>query len=383
VTSTSDGPVEAEVLLNDLQNSHEVLVGVLDLLTEGIDGPEWLNSVARYASCQSLGCLWWPAGNPEFFRGEYSGAAPRLTVQDMQLIDAVIQSSEPQTPGFVDDWAAGAARVSLISQDVLRDDRIIVCVDWLPARVIMIFEAHDDDAPWSREDRTHLARLLPIIHKSVAIKKRLSWNDDIAELVDKVFAEIPRGFIAMMPDRTVVMADQVARDLIKDGALLSLVDGKLALRDGQSHAELMATLESIETLPPAALGSFRWRKNLSGRAGPESYLAVTKGFEFDNWRRESTPSKRVAVMVLQNQQLVDSIDTAQVEEFFDLTPAQARVVVALAKGESAETAAATLNISVNTVRSHLRSIYAKLEVSNKSQMLHRVMSSLGGVTGGK
>ncbi|MEE4186585.1 MAG: LuxR C-terminal-related transcriptional regulator [Gammaproteobacteria bacterium] len=364
--------------LDDARRLNAVLIGLLELLNDDISGSDWLAMVARHAGCDSATCFWWPAGRPEFFRRECSGPAPDLTPAHLEKLDALIRSRQPQAPGFIDDWASGPMQDALLESRLLLDSRKIICVDWDPAAVVVILDQRADGAKWPPDDHERLTRLMHIVHKSVAVKKRLSWNDDIADLVNKVFDEIPRGFIAMMPDRQVVLADKVARNLMDDGTLLRLIDGKLTLRDGASQNELVAALETIERLPVAALETFRWRKNLTGRSGPDSYLAVTRGFEFDQWRRESTPYSRVAVMVVQNQTLVEPVDAAHVEEFFNLTPAQARVVVALAQGESAETAAASLNISVNTVRSHLRSIYAKLEVSNKAQMLHRVMASLSG-----
>jgi DNA-binding CsgD family transcriptional regulator len=39
----------------------------------------------------------------------------------------------------------------------------------------------------------------------------------------------------------------------------------------------------------------------------------------------------------------------------------------LARGQTYETAATSLNLSINTVRTHVRSIYEKLEVTSKTE----------------
>ena len=50
-----------------------------------------------------------------------------------------------------------------------------------------------------------------------------------------------------------------------------------------------------------------------------------------------------------------------------LTPREKDVLLFLAGGNSNQQIAAELNISANTVKTHLRSIYSKLDVSNRTQ----------------
>jgi len=361
---------------HDLALAYDAVASLFDLLNDNLTGPEWLAKVARFARCDSVQCVWWPAGRPEFYRADRCGPSSQLGLDKLKRLDKLITRHQWDVPGFVDEWAAGSADSA---GKLWRSDRLIICLDRDPAAVILVLEQRHSNAVWRTADRDRLQRILPVIHSSVAVKKRLSWNDDIADLADKVFDEIPRGFVAMMPNGEVVLADRIARELMAEGSLLRLSGGLLEMRDPDLQAELETALRAVEALPQAELEGFAWRKNLSGRAAPDSYLAVTKGFEFDSWRRESTPYNRVAVMVLQNQQLIAPVNEHHLQDYFELTRAQARVVVAVAEGQSAESAAAALKLSVNTVRSHLRSIYAKLGVENRAQMLHRVMCSFSAV----
>lgn len=50
-----------------------------------------------------------------------------------------------------------------------------------------------------------------------------------------------------------------------------------------------------------------------------------------------------------------------------LTPREKDVLLFLAEGKSNRQIAAELNISASTVKTHLRSIYSKLGVSNRTQ----------------
>jgi DNA-binding NarL/FixJ family response regulator len=51
----------------------------------------------------------------------------------------------------------------------------------------------------------------------------------------------------------------------------------------------------------------------------------------------------------------------------ELTPQETGLLRLLSEGHSYESAAANLNVSVNTVRNYVRSVYAKLHVHSKSE----------------
>jgi DNA-binding NarL/FixJ family response regulator len=55
------------------------------------------------------------------------------------------------------------------------------------------------------------------------------------------------------------------------------------------------------------------------------------------------------------------------EANYDLTPHEIRILKLLVEGYNYKTAAAELDVSVNTIRFHMRSIYDKLQVHSKSE----------------
>lgn len=57
---------------------------------------------------------------------------------------------------------------------------------------------------------------------------------------------------------------------------------------------------------------------------------------------------------------------------FQLTPKQSQVLVRMISGESGEEVAKAMRISVETVRTHVRDVYAKLRVSSREELFVRV-----------
>lgn len=64
----------------------------------------------------------------------------------------------------------------------------------------------------------------------------------------------------------------------------------------------------------------------------------------------------------------------QAIEYLGLSPSEQRVLTLLAQGLSNAEIADRIHISVNTVKSHLSNLYAKLEVSRRTQAVHKARS---------
>jgi DNA-binding CsgD family transcriptional regulator len=56
------------------------------------------------------------------------------------------------------------------------------------------------------------------------------------------------------------------------------------------------------------------------------------------------------------------------QALFDLTPAESRVAGLIADGYGVESIATTLAVSLNTVRTHLKSVFTKLGVSRQAEL---------------
>lgn len=75
-------------------------------------------------------------------------------------------------------------------------------------------------------------------------------------------------------------------------------------------------------------------------------------------RSKSTPFQK-------NQRAID---------YLGLSPSEQKVLALLAEGLSNAEIAARIHVSINTVKSHLGNLYAKLEVSRRTQAVHKARS---------
>ena len=87
-----------------------------------------------------------------------------------------------------------------------------------------------------------------------------------------------------------------------------------------------------------------------------------------------TRGASVAIFI-RDPEICTEVETGLLCELFDLTPAEATVAHRLANGLSLEEAADSLDISRNTVRAHLRSIFSKSGITRQTELVRLMLNS--------
>lgn len=89
----------------------------------------------------------------------------------------------------------------------------------------------------------------------------------------------------------------------------------------------------------------------------------------------SSPGTRLVSVFLRDCDAIQDVESEFVRQIFDLTPAEAAVTRRLTAGLSLEDAAASLDISRNTARAHLRSIFSKSGITRQTELVRLVLNS--------
>lgn len=346
----------------------EVLEGCFDLLNGDLSDDDWHRSLARLAGCRSTACLWWHEGLPENFGIGCSGElqpSPRAWVD---YLEPALAAARPAGPMALEPITS--------NPQLLTPDRLVFCLESSPLRVVFVFTDPLDDREWDERDRRNVLRYMQIIAKPIRTRRQLSLLTDILDLTNKFLDGLPRACIVLTPDADVISSNTMAQKLLAQGDVMRIRDDKLELCDKGKNIELRRELQAVLELPKDKLATYTWHRNLSDSTEPDSCMLAMHVFPFETWRLESSTRDRVLIMAVQVQSEVAIPSVAQIREFYQLTGAQARVSVALLEGKTVEEVAEALNISVNTVRTHLRAIYSRLGVDNKSHLIARLSKTL-------
>ena len=365
--------------LNKSNQAKELIAACFDLLNDEITGPQWLGKLGGLANCRNVSCYWWRAGHPETVLKDVHGADMGLSEAWLKRLDQAVAAANPQEPCLMDEIAPAALRL-LDSPDepLFSARRLVACLDWHPARVFIVLDNRIDLPEWQAYDRERFRELLPILRKSIGVKKRLSRLLDIMDLTNNIFDQIPCGIISLLPDGKIQTINNVARLMIKGHSLFNETNRYFHITDPALQSELESELAHIESLTEDQINSYVWYKSMGGSPMLGGLMVTLKAFILDSWRRESTSHDRLALMFIEQQGLRAVPGANQLAEFYGLTGAQARMLNAILQQVSIEEAAGMLNISVNTARSHLRAIYSRVGVENKNQLIQLVSAVMAG-----
>jgi DNA-binding CsgD family transcriptional regulator len=71
------------------------------------------------------------------------------------------------------------------------------------------------------------------------------------------------------------------------------------------------------------------------------------------------------------------VDPTFIAAMFDLTPAESKITIALLHGGDLRGIAAAQRVSLETVRSHLKSVFAKTNTSRQADLIALLMRATG------
>lgn len=223
---------------------------------------------------------------------------------------------------------------------------------------------------WSSAQVETIQRLLPHLRQFVGIREALVNARALGSTVTGLLEGARCGIIHLAPRGRIVEANDRARGLLRhnDG----LID-----RDGYLHASSPTDDARLQTLLARVLPRF-------GGQGVSGTMTVRRSAHSVRIALHVTPvgaggmearPNRVAALVL----IVDplghtSIDAASVSAVLGLTPAEGRVAVLLAQGNSVRDTAVATGRSTNTIQWHLQHIFAKLGIARQAELVKLVLS---------
>lgn len=196
-------------------------------------------------------------------------------------------------------------------------------------------------------------------------------------------SELERALYSNVMDRLAVgvvildMSGRVIRCSAKASEALAARDG-LQLQAGKLRAASAAEDREFQQAIKSAI-----RSAISGEPSRARGLALTKlsgqrnlGIIVQPVQGEQRGSAVPTVAVyLRDPEANADVESDLVRQLFDLTPAEAAVARRLTAGLTLEDTAQSLDISRNTARAHLRSIFSKSGITRQTELVRLVLNS--------
>lgn len=250
-----------------------------------------------------------------------------------------------------------------------------------------------EDHAFKKSDREFLQRLVPHLERAIAIHARFARIETERSLYDRTMAQLSLGTIILDEHRHVMRMNRIAENLLaqKDG--VRLLENQIHLDRSQDNAKLRSIItDAIEaqrhgqTGLAQAISVARGHKT-PGPGRPPSARAPGGRTPLNMVIRPVTQTEfsdgqgcPAVALFLSDPELPMQASTDILAQLFDLTPAESRLALQLTNGASLEEASTELAISRNTARAHLRSIFAKTDVTQQTMLVSLILKSVAVLT---
>jgi DNA-binding CsgD family transcriptional regulator len=188
------------------------------------------------------------------------------------------------------------------------------------------------------------------------------------QLLAVAMGRLRRGMLIADADLRVRFCNKAAHEIVLKADAVVIAEGRLVLRHRDAMLRLQRYLDS-------------------GRSGSDKGASLALRLDRSNGERayrmwasplsflDGTGVPGTYLVMIFNPDTARRIEGRVLMDLYGLTPAEAGVSIRLFQGLTVGEAAADMQISTNTARTHLRSIFRKCEVDSQSQLVQ--LMSLG------
>lgn len=181
-------------------------------------------------------------------------------------------------------------------------------------------------------------------------------RDPVAQALRNWFAHPRVARVLVTNEGKLIAVNERAYASMRDGCGLALRDGQLMALDADAQSDLRALLQRER------------RAYMALRAGDEEKEPVVVLLEpmgsgdalVSFWRASRPPLSLMAPLA----------------DFYGLSQQQARVAAELVAGRSVDGIARKLNVTIDTVRSHLKLVYDKTSARSQAELVALVLRCL-------
>jgi len=273
----------------------------------------------------------------------------------------LMSKAEFEASGFYQEW--------LRSLDIYH---LVGTVFPIYSKVTGAFGIHrpKDATCFEPEECRRVVTLLPHLRRAFSMHMRLTDTGYAIKSATDVLKVLDKAVVIVDIRYRLLYANPVAEQLMRGDFPVTVINGRVQLREQrltETFHSLIRRSLNIDTSTPFDAVMYLPRLNRLPVILSASPLA-------SRWTSELNREPAVIIWLNDPEKLTASLTVLR--QLYGLTPTEASVSEILATGKSLEEIAAQLTISVDTVRTHLKKVFAKTGTARQAQLVALIKSSV-------
>ncbi len=255
----------------------------------------------------------------------------------------------------------------LLSCDILRSD--VVCA-------MLTLERNVDQSPYTEKEKDFLAFVTPHLSRAIRLREQHSRGGNVLRFFGEAMGRLSIGCVILDAHGRVNSMNDRARELLQNSQVLTVRGGRLRCADAIDGRPLA---RAIDLALAAHRNRCRSQRGVGLQVGTSDergiFDVVVRPF-VDDHMAQSGEQPAAVIYIGDNCASGPRLDPAVLAAMYGLTPSESRIAAQVACGMTLDEAADALHVSINTVKTHLRRLYEKLDANRQPQVVARLNRSI-------
>lgn len=227
---------------------------------------------------------------------------------------------------------------------------------------------------FSPQEKNLCSILLPHLKQAIHLHAKINYIESERSLYASTVGQMSVASILLDENRQVLKTNAIAKQLLAEKDGICMREGCLYIDRSQDNTRFKTLVTEALSAQHQAQPALVQALPIERRNGRPALGLIVRPIPVNEWAEEqSTPT--VAIFISDPEQKTE-VSQQILAQLFSLTPAEARLAMLLANGLNLDDAVAQLDISRNTGRAHLRSIFSKTGVSQQTQLVSLILKSV-------
>jgi DNA-binding CsgD family transcriptional regulator/PAS domain-containing protein len=313
-----------------------------------------------------------------------------------QYVDAYAQRFAENNPWFQNPDQLGVPGTVARGDELFTAERIVDSQfyrEWLePQRLqhslVAVLDRDDDsiellvvartqqNPPFGEGEAALLRLLCPTLVQSVRAGRWFSQAQELHRATCDALNALPIGVVIIGPEGKIEAANALARDILDSGEMISVrTPGRLVDRRAR-NPRLLDLVPQVAVVGTGATNGVR-AFSVNRASGKRPLTLVYVPVRSESGLAGTPVGWGILFIADPDRPMV--IDQELLRRLYGLSPAEARVVVLLAKGYRLEEAAQSLGLVYETVRKHLRQVFAKTGTDRQAELVRLLVTGAAGL----
>lgn len=248
----------------------------------------------------------------------------------------------------------------VLYQDVYHDEDLVI-------RIALGRTRHQGE--FENAERDMLSLITPHLRTALDLRNSYEESSTLAAQAMDLLGKMSIGTVVVDANKNVIAANQAAISALSKNFGITMKEGKLHLANGNTTSKFR---NALDMMIAAHQRGITFQKGmaigLESQDGLPGLDVVIKPLFLSNM---PSAKLRPAALILVNDCESGSIDVEakMLREAYNLTDREAKLVSLLGQGYTLNEAAKELQVSINTIKKHLKGTYEKLGKHRRSQVV--------------